>query len=182
LVSKQSTEALKEIYQRYQKQIFNAIYRYTGSKELARELIQETFTRIWFSASKYDESKGYFKGWLYTVAMNVTRTEMAKKEYTFRYSEITETGTSEYDDNIPAIERPEEIMEKEELGHSVAVALGTLRPKLREVVVMRHYQQLKFREIASVTRTAEGTLKARYHRAIDLLKDHLGPREMLCHG
>ena len=50
-----------------------------------------------------------------------------------------------------------------------------LAPHLREVVVMKVYQQLKFREIAEMTKTPEGTLKARFHRAVAELRARLAP-------
>ncbi|MCK4764569.1 MAG: hypothetical protein KAW12_20380 [Candidatus Aminicenantes bacterium] len=46
---------------------------------------------------------------------------------------------------------------------------------------MKNYQHLKFREIAEITRVPEGTLKARYHRAVELLRQHLQSLEV-SHG
>ena len=58
LIADKNTHALKALYHRYEIQIFNFILRYTGSREIAQELIQETFTRIWFRADDMDRVNG----------------------------------------------------------------------------------------------------------------------------
>jgi RNA polymerase sigma-70 factor (ECF subfamily) len=176
LIADKHTPALNVLYRRYEIQVFNFIRRYTGSRELAQELIQETFTRIWFAAHTFDRKRGNFKGWLYTIALNITRSEMSKKEYTYHFLEIDENCERGKDDNDRRNrdgENPETILHKKELKNSVADALGKLKPYLREVVVMKNYQHLKFREIAEAAGIPEGTAKARYHRAIALLKEAL---------
>jgi len=173
LIADKHTPALKVLYRRYEIQVFNFIRRYTGSRELAQELIQETFTRIWFAAHTFDRKRGNFKGWLYAIALNISRSEMSKKEYTYHFIEINETCERGEDGRGRTGETPETILHKKELENSVADALGKLKPYLREVVVMKNYQHLKFREIAEAAGIPEGTAKARYHRAIALLKEAL---------
>lgn len=174
LIAGKNTDALKTLYGRYDKQIFNFILRYTGSREIAQELIQETFTRIWSAAQTFDQNRGNFKGWLYTIALNITRNEMSKKEYTYHFLDVEEMNERHHhpDDKNP---NPHTVLEQDELKHAVATALGTLKPHLREVIIMKNYQHLKFREIAEVIDIPEPTLKARYHRAVALLKEKLSP-------
>ncbi|NIM11795.1 MAG: sigma-70 family RNA polymerase sigma factor [Candidatus Aminicenantes bacterium] len=175
LITEKNTLALKALYRRYEIPIFNFILRYTGSREIARELIQETFTRLWFASHLFDQKRGNFKGWLYTIALNITRNEMSKKEYTYQYVEVNEACNPENEGDRREKESPETILQQQELQHTVANALGQLQPYLREVIIMKNYQHLKFREIAKVTNVPEGTIKARYHRAIALLKKSLNP-------
>lgn len=177
-VQERDTSALKVLYQRYEMAIFNFILRFTGSREIARDLIQETFTRAWLAAHTFDHKRGNFKGWLYTIALNLARNEMSKKEYTYQFLP-TDEG-SDYRDGLKKQENPtpETTLEQRELKESVAAALGELKPHLREVVVMKHWQQLTFKEIAAVTAVPESTLKARYHRAVSELKQYLGAREV----
>lgn len=173
LIADKHSPALKVLYRRYEIQIFNFIRRYTGSRELAQELIQETFTRIWFAAHTFDQKRGNFKGWLYTIALNITRSEMSKKEYTYHFLEINEACERGEDGKNPDDENPETIQQQKELKKSIAYALGKLKPFLREVIIMKNYQHLKFREIAEAADIPEGTAKARYHRAIALLRKTL---------
>lgn len=178
LITNKNTPALKILYRRYEIQVFNFILRYTGSRELAQELIQETFTRVWFSAHTFDRKKGNFKGWIYTIALNLARNELSKKEYTYHFLEINDSCGHQQDNDDSKNKNPETILEQTELKQSLSNALGKLKPYLREVIIMKNYQHLKFREIAGATNTPEGTLKARYHRAIALLKEYLdvGPK------
>jgi RNA polymerase sigma-70 factor (ECF subfamily) len=174
-IAGKNTDALKTLYGRYDRQIFNFILRYTGSREIAQELIQETFTRIWTAAHTFDQKRGNFKGWLYTIALNITRNEMSKKEYTYHFLDVDEVSEKQHRDHDDKNDNPHTLLEQNELKNAITTALGTLKPHLREIIIMKNYQHLKFREIAEATQIPEGTLKARYHRATALLKEKLSP-------
>ncbi len=90
LVLKKNSHAFKILYQRYELAIFNFIFKYTSSREIAQDLLQETFTRVWFAAHLFDYEGGNFRGWLYTIALNTTRNEMSKKRYTYQYLDVSE--------------------------------------------------------------------------------------------
>src|SRR6266851_435790 len=113
-VARGDAAALRALYLRYERPTFNLILRLAGNREMAQDMMQETFTRVWTRARTFRGDQGSFKGWLFTIALNVTRSELARH--------------------------------------------------LREVVVLKVYHHLKFREIAEITKTPEGTLKARFHR------------------
>jgi RNA polymerase sigma-70 factor (ECF subfamily) len=177
LVVERNSKALKVLYIRYELAIFNFILRYVGQRELAQDLLQETFTRIWFAAHSFNLEKGYFKGWLFKIALNITRSEMSKKQYDFSYYDVTEINSS--DENLVQSyqDRPDNKLEHIDLQDKIQSALSGLQPFLREIIILKHYQQLKFKEIAQITNTPEGTLKSRFHRAIALLKQHLTEME-----
>jgi len=179
LVVERNTKAFKILYHRYEIQIFNFIFKYTGRRELAQDLLQETFTRIWFAAHTFDLKKGNFRGWIYKIALNNTRNEMSKKQYAYQYFDIAEADPGNYDELYSEQEQPDIKFENLELRNTILKALGKLTPYLREIIILKHYQQLKFREIAEITNTPEGTLKARFHRAIVQLKELLEPLEIM---
>ena len=83
LVVDRNSQAFKILYHRYEIRIFNFILRYTGNREIAQDILQETFTRVWFAAHTFDRKKGNFKGWIYKIALNNTRNEMSKKRYDY---------------------------------------------------------------------------------------------------
>lgn len=177
LVLERNVEALKILYNRYNLAIFNFILRYTGRRELSEDLLQETFTRCWFAAHTFNPRKGIFKNWLFTVARNATRNEMSKKMYRHKHIEIDELKTLSTNSLVTA-GCAESDIEKLELKNTINAALGMLKPYLREVVVLRHYHKLKFREISVITDTPVGTLKARFHYAVAQLKDLLKHLEL----
>ena len=168
-----NTNAFRVLYQRYEVAIYNFLLGYTGNIGLAQDLLQETFTRIWFASHSFNYEKGKFKTWLFTIALNITRSEMTKKQYSYSYRDITEMNSTEAGLIQPKQEQPDKRVENLELQKSIQEALSNLQPFLREIIILKHYQQLKFKEIAQITNTPEGTLKSRFHRAILLLKEHL---------
>src|SRR5262249_2695934 len=161
--------ALRQLYDRHEVQTFSLILRLAGDRQTAQDLMQETFTRVWTMARTFDPGRGSVNRRLFTIALNLTRSERAKKRYAVRH---VETGEA---DGLPSREDgPDILLARHEEGRRVAAALGRLDPLLREVVVLKVYHQLKFREIADMTRTPEGTLKARFHRALAELRAVLG--------
>lgn len=173
--------ALKELYRRYEMQVFNFLLRYTGHRGIAQELIQDTFTRLWFAGHTFDPKKGNFKAWLYTIALNLARNEMSKKEYTYQFLPPDQVHNYHQVEDNPQTQSPDAALEQKEIQTSVANALGQLQPQLREVIIMKNYQHLKFKEIARVTGTPGSTLKARYHKAISELKKYLHAGEVIDH-
>ena len=168
-----STQAFEILFKRYELVIFNFIMRYSRSREIAQDLLQETFTRVWFAAHTFDLQRGHFKGWLYKIALNNTRNEMIKKRYSHHYINIDDLSEAGHEPQQSSHIQPDALVEKSELKKRVMDAMEKLPSHMREIVVLKSYQQLKFWEIAEITDTPEGTLKARYHRAIERLKQLL---------
>ena len=137
---------------------------------MAEDMIQETFTRVWTMAHTFRGDQGSFKSWLFTIALNVTRSELGRKRYRVRHQ-----GEDAVEAVASRADGPDALLQRSETARRVATALAHMRPHLREVVVMKVYQQLKFREIADITKTPEGTLKARFHRAVAELRERLAP-------
>lgn len=170
LVLEKNTRALKLLYDRYNKSIYNFILRYTNNREIAEDVLQETYTRVWFAAHTFNQKKGMFKAWLFTIGLNITRNEMTKKRYEFNYIDMDEIS----DDSSIASELNSQntgnVLENIEIRDTLNRALARLNPFLREVIILKHYHELKFSEIAEITNTPEGTLKARFHNALGKLR------------
>jgi RNA polymerase sigma-70 factor, ECF subfamily len=161
--------ALRTLYDRYEGPIYRYLFRMTGEREAARDLIQETFTRAWTMARMFDPARGRFKGWLFTIALNLTRNERSKKRYG-----VVHVDADAAERATPAEDAPDARLLQAETRRRVAAALAALPTLLREVVAMKVDRGLKFSEIAEITRTPEGTLKARFHRAVQELRRQLG--------
>jgi RNA polymerase sigma-70 factor (ECF subfamily) len=165
------TAALQALYDRYEGPAYRFLFRLTGEREAAKDLMQETFTRVWTMARMFDPQRGRFKSWLFTIALNLTRNERSKKRYSVRH-----VGPEAVEGMAAGGEAADVALVRAETRRRVSEAMEKLPPMLREVVVMKVHQQLKFTEIAEITRTPEGTLKARFHRAVEELRRHLGTR------
>ena len=162
------TMALKALYGRYEMPVYNLILRSAGNRELAQDLLQETFTRLWSMARLFDPRRGSFKSWLYTIALNLTRTEMSRKAHDMKSVSLDDIAPLHSDD--PEVGAA---VEREELRNEVARMLDGLPPHFREVVVLKYYHHLQFDEISRMTGVPAGTLRARFHRAVDRLRSRV---------
>ncbi len=177
MVVDRNTNALKILYERYNRSIFNFTLRYTNNREISEDVLQETFTRVWFASHSFDDAKGTFKAWLFTIGINITRSEMSKKRYEYEYLDLDDI-TDQSELNGTSENEPSEcLLEQTELKDTISKALERLNPYLKEVVILKHYHKLKFSEISTITNTPEGTLKARFHNALGQLKKLLQKAE-----
>ncbi len=168
------TEAFGALYRRHARPIFNLLLRTTGERGLAEELLQETFTRVWLAGRTFNPARGPFRPWLYTIALNLARNELVRKRHTSPHVPLDERQPDPQ--TSTAAEALARRLDLSRQARAVAEALGGLPDHQREVVVLRCYQQLSFAEIAQVTGAPEGTLKARFHRAVAALRTRLGAR------
>ncbi len=170
LVCERNSRALKVLYDRYGKSVFNFILRYTNNREISEDLLQETFTRSWFASHTFNPAKGTYKAWLFTIGINVTRNEMVKKRYSYHYVDLENFISDDENTSAQNDEPIENFLEHSDIKDMISKALEQLNPFLKEVVILKHYQGMKFSEIAEITNTPEGTLKARFHNALIQLK------------
>lgn len=177
LVVQRNTKALKALYDRYGGGVLNFTLRYTNNKEISEDVLQETFTRVWFASHTFNPDRGTFKAWLFTIGINISRNEMTKKRYTFQYLDLDEITVGDEEKGRSHEEPSHDILEKTELEDTISKALARLNPFLKEVVILKHYHKMKFSEIAEITNTPVGTLKARFHNALGQLRKLLEKAE-----
>lgn len=171
-VCARDVDAFRVLYSRYESRIYNFASRYCEDRVLAEDLLQETFWRVWQGARTFDPARGEFRRWIYRVALNAARSEFSRKRHT---QELPLEGSFP-EAACPAEDRVGHL-HREQSANRVAEALAGLSPVLREVVVLRCMEGLKFREIAASTGASVGTLKSRFHRAVNDLRRRLLPGE-----
>jgi RNA polymerase sigma-70 factor (ECF subfamily) len=176
-VCARDVDAFRILYSRYELRVFNFLLRCAGDRALAEDLLQETFWRVWQAARTFDCTRGGFRSWIYRVALNAARSELALK----RYARESRDGIIPERSNPPAgpgsSDNPQSRLERGETEALVSAALARLSPALREVVALRCMEGMKFSEIAAVTGAPAGTLKTRFHRAVAELRRRLAPGE-----
>jgi RNA polymerase sigma-70 factor (ECF subfamily) len=177
LVVERNNKALKVLYDRYARGVFNFTLRYTNSREISEDVLQETFVRAWFASHTFNPLKGTFKSWIFTIGINLTRNEMSKKRYEYNHLDLEEITGDESDSNAIEDDLADNLLERTEMKDSIGKALARLNPFLKEVVILKHFHGLKFTEISEITNTPVGTLKARFHHAIGQLKKLLEKSE-----
>lgn len=169
------TDAFSALYRRYERPVFAVLLRLGGGQRaLAEEWLQEAFTRVWLAARTHDPARGRVKPWIYAIALNTARSELARKRHRVPHLSLDATALELRD---PARGEPSLSARLDAARQSSALqsALLELPDYLREVVVLRCSRELSFAEIAEVTGSPEGTLKSRFHRAVQALRARLSP-------
>lgn len=160
-------DAFAVLYRRYERPLFNFLLRVTRQRALSEDLLQETFTRVWRAARTWDPGRGPTRAWLYKVALNTARSELARKVHRAPHVGLEDLKLADRGSGEGALA---DRLDEAARGEAVARALDELPDFMKEVVVLRCQQQLSFAEIAEVTGAPVGTLKSRFHRAVAALK------------
>jgi RNA polymerase sigma-70 factor, ECF subfamily len=134
------------------------------------DLSQEVFLRVLRHRDRYRE-RGAFSTWLYRIALNVTRDAARRRNR--RQALVRLLGRDRQ--NTGPSEQPEPLRDaqRDELRRHVAAALDALPRKLREPLVLRHFGNLTFAEVAEVTGVAPSTARCRIETALVRLRTEL---------
>ena len=162
--------AWEEIVQRYNRRIYNICYRFAGSGDDAQDLTQEVFIKMFRTLNTYDVERAAFMTWVTTITRNLLVDHFRKSKQD-RVTESLDTTPSEHEDAMPLSEKIEDkapaadlnvqSRETRELVHN---ALQKLSPELREAVILRDLQDMDYKDIATVLKVPEGTVKSRISR------------------
>jgi RNA polymerase sigma-70 factor (ECF subfamily) len=162
--------AWEEIVQRYHRRIYNICYRFSGSPDQAQDLTQEVFIKMYGSLKSYDVQRAAFMTWVTTITRNLL-VDYFRKSKQERLTDSLDAAPSEHEDAMPLSERipdkslpPDARVQSRETKEAVHRALQKLSPDLREAVILRDLQDMDYREIATVLRVPEGTVKSRINR------------------
>jgi RNA polymerase sigma-70 factor, ECF subfamily len=164
--------AFELLVRRWQQPMGRFLRRLTGEGDLTPDLCQEVFLRAYRAGPRYRQN-GAFSTWLYRIAINVARDAARRKrpQTSLRGAEVTDSSPS-----------AEAACERLELKELVVQALAELPEELRLVLVLRHYEQMSFEDIARLTGSPASTLKSRFAAALNRLRVRLeqlgwGPQE-----
>jgi RNA polymerase sigma-70 factor (ECF subfamily) len=168
--------AFQEIVRRYRNPITNFVYRMIDDYERSVELAQETFIRIYTSASRYQANYS-FSTYIYRIATNLAISELRKRKRR-RFVSLLSPFENENGDPVeidPPDSTPlqDEALIDDERRRAVARAITSLPEKYRAAIVLRDVEGLSYDRIAEVLSLSEGTVKSRINRARNLLKEKL---------
>jgi len=160
--------AFNELVERYQGRLLNFVYRTTGDRERAEDLVQETFIRIYRHLHRFDQTKK-FSTWAYTIASNLAKNELRNRSRNplVLFQAIKKTWDAdqrplEWEDNTY---RPDDLYRKRHLKQMVDSAVDGLPEHHRVVFVLREMEGKTYEEIADITGCNLGTVKSRLNRA-----------------
>jgi RNA polymerase sigma-70 factor (ECF subfamily) len=157
------TQAFGVLIHRYRKMVIGVAYRVCGNIELAEDMAQETFIRVWDKLSSF-RPEGNFRGWICRIAANLTIDTLRRQKPTVDIEKVVAGST---DDG------PERVALKRERAAAVRAAILKLPPQTRTTLVLREYQGFSYQEIADALDVPLGTVKSRLSDARRRLKIEL---------
>lgn len=161
------TASFAIIVERYRVQIYNLMYRYSGSAEDAADMTQDVFCRLFEKLKRYRSQKSFF-AWLYTLALNYARDWARKKNNRKRNIDRFRREYSNRETKSPG-----RILEADEETKCLVLALQTLDADRREMVLLKYRHERSIREIAEIFNLSESAVKMRLHRALGELGQEL---------
>jgi RNA polymerase sigma-70 factor (ECF subfamily) len=156
--------AFAALVRRWQQPIARFLAAMVGRSDLVEDLCQEVFLRVFLARSRYRES-GAFSSWIYRIARNVAR-DAARRSG----SEPRTLDNAVLKAKAPRLEAR---CEQQELAQAIGGALAELPWEIREAVVLRHYQEMKFTDIAQMTGVPASTLRCRFEAGMVRLRARL---------
>lgn len=158
-------EAFKQLYESTNKTIYSFILSILKNVQDSEEVMQETYMKIWTSASGY-QSQGKPLAWMFTIARNLCymRFREQKHKSNLTLDDLNEQETGEV---CIQIENAADRM-------VLKAALELLKEDERQIVLLKNTSGMKHREIAKALNLPLSTVLSKYNRAIKKLEDHLG--------
>ena len=169
--------AFDKIVGLYNERLYSVIYNMTFNHEDAADLTQDTFVKAFRSLSKFKRKSTFFT-WLYRIGVNMTLTHLKKKRARnfFSFDQILRGEMSNKE--IASLSSKETSSVKKtllnELHEKLNEALSKLSDKHRTIVVLFEIDGLSHKQIASIMKCTEGTVRSRLHYAKLQLQSLLG--------
>ncbi|HAJ32082.1 MAG TPA: RNA polymerase sigma factor SigW [Candidatus Atribacteria bacterium] len=166
-----NTQIFSRLIDNYKNMVYNLAYRMSNSPHEAEDISQEAFLRAYQSLAHFNPSYK-FSTWLYQITLNIVRDKYKKKEidYVSLDTPIKTDDSEFYHQPADLTNNPEQIISQKENLQTIQQAIYSLPLKYREVIVLRHLQDLSYIEIANILKLPQGTVKVRLYRAREQLR------------
>jgi len=160
-------EAFEQLVEKYKRKAYFIALSFVGSQEDALDISQDSFVKAFRSLKRFKEEFSFFP-WFYTIikhnCLNHLRRVRRRDETSL--DELQESGFQILDSKEP----PDEAADRTELHEKVRNAIGLLSVEHREIIMLRHFQGMSYKEIAAALECPQGTVMSRLHAARQSLK------------
>jgi RNA polymerase sigma-70 factor (ECF subfamily) len=173
-------EAFEELMLRYQNRVVSLLGHITGRRDMAEDLAQDVFLRIYRARKRYVPGSK-FSTWLFTIAHNVAlnaqRTLSRRREVNLASNSAGDSGANSLDAAAVAASglMPTRQLDKLELRDVINMAVAALNERQREAVLLNKFELLSYEEIAEVMQLTPSAVKSLLTRARANLRDVLEP-------
>ncbi len=174
--------SFEALYERYGARVLNLIHRMTGNEDVSRDLAQDVWLQVYRHVDRFEARADVFT-WIYRIAVNRTLNHM-KKEKRRRWVSILDQTVGEALNAeeggvavaLPAGDPPQDrAVEDQQLARALRGAIQQLDPKYRVPIVLFHYEEHSYQQIAEAMGLSTTAVQARIFRARKQLAKILGP-------
>ncbi len=156
--------ALNQLFSQWYPRVYNMAYRYFHDEDLAADVSQQTFVAIQKSLPQLRDPQA-FKAWLFRTAVNCCHSLSRRRH---RQKASLEVISMQPGRSQPIT--PYQELDRKERSQIVLAALQEIPDEQREVIVMKEYEGLKFREIAEILQLSENTVKSRLYYGLKAMR------------
>lgn len=170
-VADHDESALELLYERYAHAVYALVLHILHQPELAEDMVQETFVRVWRSAITFHGGSGGFQAWLFRIARNLALDQLRRQAVRPQAAQRSADGDRETDgDHLadPAADVAEQVEVREQRAQ-VRHALAALPLEQRQVIELAYFEGLTHRELAVQLGVPLGTVKARLRLGLQKL-------------
>lgn len=168
-----NVESYAELITRYEKKIYAFvcnILRPYRDEALAEDLCQETFYKAFKSLKSFRDDDALFSTWLYTIARNTVISELRKSKNTEVFLDDTNAFSLSSSDLLPE----QEVLQQERSG-MIREAINLLPENQRSAIILREYEEMDYKEIATILGLTVSSVKSLLFRARQSIKNQLEP-------
>jgi len=168
--------SMEQLVDLFHQDIFRMVYYRTRSKMDAEDLTQEIFIKMFKNLQRLNDARK-FRAWLYRIAVNCVRDFHRKKNILTFFGTISKLEASNPEDQDP--NNPASILMRKEFFNSLRGFTKELSRWEREVFLLRFLNHLEIREIASILKKNESTIKTHLYRSLKKLRQNFKLRKLL---
>ncbi len=171
-------QSLETIIQRHKKRVYGYIFMLVKDQQLAEDLFQDTFVKVIYKlkSGKYNE-EGKFLQWIMRIAHNLIIDHFRREK---RFTIIGQNDEYDIFNTIKSFDLPyEHTIIKEQIHHQLKQLIELLPPEQREVLKMRHYMEMSFKEIAEETNVSINTALGRMRYALINLRKMINEKNLV---
>ncbi len=164
-----ATQEYAWLVRKYERPIYNLMYRVTAHEQEAADLAQEVFVQSFAKLQTLDNHQPYFN-WLYTIALNKGRDWKRALRNRSHHTPWRETDHAPRKDHFQDLSSQEQAIQQQQYQEQLQRALLTLPAEKREPLILRYSYELSIREIAEIFSLSESATKMRIKRSLEQLR------------
>lgn len=171
-------KAFEQVVSRFGQSLYWQIRRMVGSHDDADDVLQNTFVKAWLHIESF-RGESRLSTWLHKIAYNETLTFLARQPLTVSIDQEADAADS---DDSTALTLADTLQSDPDFDGDrtealLQAAIASLPAKQKAVFTMKYYDDMKYEEMAQVTGTSVGGLKASYHIAVKKIEDFLARQQ-----